>query len=143
MGNRQALGLTALRILLGVFFLFMGIAKLGWFLDASILTKTLTEWQASAGPLNRWFLETVSIPAAEFFARIVPTAELLTGAALVLGAYARLTATLALLMVLSFAFASGVIFTYGYLTNGFGLPVVGGLLALAIGAVNLPFSLKR
>jgi hypothetical protein len=34
-------------------------------------------------------------------------------------------------------------FTYGYLTNGYGLPVIGGLLALALGGASLPLSVKR
>jgi hypothetical protein len=46
-------------------------------------------------------------------------------------------------MVLNIHFASGLIFQYGFLTNGYGLPVLGGLLALAIGAVGLPASAKR
>ena len=46
-------------------------------------------------------------------------------------------------MVLNIHFASGVLFEYRYLTNGYGLPVLGGLLALAFGAAALPLSLKR
>lgn len=143
MGNRQALALAVLRILLGVFLFFMGVNKLGWFLDAGPLTNTLNEWLASAGRFNRWYLETVCLPGAPAFARIVPAAELASGVALFLGLYTRAAATLALLMVLNFAVASGVIFTFGYLTNGYGLPVVGGLFALALGGANLPLSLKR
>ena len=45
-------------------------------------------------------------------------------------------------MVLNFHVANGNLFKYQYLTNGFGLPVLGGLLALAIGAGRLPWSLK-
>ena len=46
-------------------------------------------------------------------------------------------------MVLNFHFASGVMFQYSYLTNGYGLPVLGGLLALAFGGAALPLSVKR
>jgi hypothetical protein len=46
-------------------------------------------------------------------------------------------------MVLNFHFASGIIFTLGYLTNGYGLPVVGSLLALALGGRSLPLSVTR
>jgi len=46
-------------------------------------------------------------------------------------------------MVLNFHFASDVLFHYSYLTNGFGLPVLGGLLALAIGGTGMPLSLSK
>jgi uncharacterized membrane protein YphA (DoxX/SURF4 family) len=143
MSNRHALGLTALRIFLGVFFLFMGLGKLAWFTDASILTGQLTGWMNEAGPFSRWYLETLCLPGAPVFARVVPLAELSTGLALIFGIYTRLAAMLGLLMILNFHVASGIIFRYEYLTNGFGLPVVGGLLALALGGANLPASVKR
>jgi uncharacterized membrane protein YphA (DoxX/SURF4 family) len=142
MSNQHALGLTALRIFLGVFFLFMGISKIAWFTDASILTKQLTEWMEAAPPLSRWYVQTI-LPGAPVFARVVPLAEMSTALALILGIYTRPAATLALLMLLNFHFASGIIFTYGYLTNGFGLPVLGGLLALSLGGSNLPASVRR
>ncbi len=143
MSNRHALGLTVLRIFLGVFFLCMGLGKLGWFTDASMLTAQLTGWVDEAGPLSRWYLQTLCLPGAPIFARVVPLAEMSTGLALILGIYTRLAATLGLLMILNFHFASGIIFRYAYLTNGFGPPVVGGLLALALGGSNLPASIKR
>ena len=46
-------------------------------------------------------------------------------------------------MVLNFHFASGILFEYRYLTNGYGLPVLGGLLALALGGAALPLSLRK
>ncbi len=143
MSNTHALGLTALRIFLGVFFLFMSLSKIGWLTDASALTSQLTGWLDEAGPLSRWYLQTLCLPGAPVFARIVPIAEMATGLALILGIYTRLAAMLGLLMILNFHFASGIIFRYAYLTNGFGLPVIGGLLALAIGGSNLPASVKR
>ena len=74
---------------------------------------------------------------------MVPLAEIAAGAALLAGFRVRLTATVALLMILNFHFASGIMFTAGYLTNGYGPPVLGALLALAIGGRTLPFSLTR
>jgi uncharacterized membrane protein YphA (DoxX/SURF4 family) len=136
-------GLTILRIFLGVFFLFEAIGKAGWLMDSAALTKQLSGWLESAGPWNRWYLQTVCLPGVEVFARVVPLGEASTAIALLLGAYVRPAAVLALLMVLNFHFASGAIFKYSFLTNGYGLPVVGGLLALAIGGTALPFGLKK
>lgn len=141
--NPSARGLTALRLFLGVFFLFQGIAKIGWLTDPSPLTAQLTGFLESANQWNRAYLETVCLPGAAVFARLVLFGELATGLALILGAYTRYAAIAALFMVLNFHFASGVIFEYRYLTNGYGLPVLGGLLALALGGAALPLSLRK
>lgn len=45
-------------------------------------------------------------------------------------------------MVLNFHFASGTLFRYEFFYSGMTLPVLGGLLALAVGAGRLPWSLK-
>jgi len=141
--SSQGGGLTVLRLFLGVFFLFEGISKIGWLLDSSPLTAQLTGYVASATTWNRWYLTAVCIPGAPLFARMVLFGEIATGLSFLLGAYARITAVLAFLMVLNIHFASGALFQYKFLTNGYGLPVLGGLLALAIGAVELPMSLRK
>lgn len=43
-------------------------------------------------------------------------------------------------MTLNFHVASGAIFVLGFFTNGYGLPVVGALLALAVGGAGLSWS---
>jgi uncharacterized membrane protein YphA (DoxX/SURF4 family) len=139
----QARGLRALSVLLGVFFLFEGISKIGWLVDPSPLTVRLTGYLEDAVVWNRGYLENVCIPWAPVFARLVLFGELATGLALITGVWARYAAAVALLMVMNIHFASGLLFQYSFLTNGYGFPVVGGLLALAIGAVGLPLSLKR
>lgn len=143
MGNRQALGLVVLRIALGVLFLFQGLGKLGWFTSSAVLRQTLTNWAETGGAFSRAYIENVCLPGVEVFARLVPAGELLTGVALILGIYTRPAALLALVMILNFHVAMGLIFKYAYLTNGYGPPVVGGLLALVIGGASLPFSLKK
>ena len=141
--NAQGRGLAALRVFLGVFFIFEAVGKAGWILDSGPLVSQLTGWQATAGPLNRWYLESVCLPWAPVFARLVMLGELATGVAFITGSYTRLAATLALLMVINIHVASGALFKYQFLTNGYGLPVVGGLLALVIGGASLPASLKK
>jgi len=136
-------GLRGLSVLLGVFLILMGWGKTAWFSDAGILLAELDRWLALAPALSRWYLEIVAIPGAGLFAYLVPLGELAAGAAIILGYRTQLAATLALLMIINFHFASGIIFTYGYLTNGFGLPVLGGLFALAVGGAGLPFSVSR
>ena len=64
-------------------------------------------------------------------------------AALILGFQVRLAALVSILMILNFHFASDVLFHYSYLTNAYGLPVLGSLLALIVGGTRLPFSLSK
>jgi uncharacterized membrane protein YphA (DoxX/SURF4 family) len=142
--DRQGTGLAALRVLLGVFFLFQGLNKYRWFVDSSILAGQLAEWSDSAAPgsISRWYLEQVALPGTALFARLVPLGEITAGLSLIVGLWTPLFALLALVMVLNFAVASGVIFRYSYLTNGYGLPVLGGTLALVLGGRRLPWSLR-
>jgi thiosulfate dehydrogenase (quinone) large subunit len=137
------MGLVVVRLALGVFLLFEGIGKLSWFADASRLLQSLNGWLEKAPWASRWYLEHVAIPGAPLFARMVPLGELAAAVALLLGVRTRLAAVLALLMVLNFHFASGALFHYDFLTNGYGLPVVGGLAGLAIHRGRLPWSLGK
>ena len=114
-----------------------------WLSDSTMLTRRLQEWRGMVRPLARWYLDTVAIPGAPIFARVVVLAELAAGTALILGVKIRLAAALALLMVLNFHLASDLVFRYNYLINAYGLPILGGLLALAVGGTRLPFSVSR
>jgi uncharacterized membrane protein YphA (DoxX/SURF4 family) len=137
---------TALRVLglaIGLFFLFNGLDKRAWFLDSSILSERLDGWNDNAAPSVRWYIETLAEPGVPLFARLVPLAELLTGAALIVGFWTRLAAFFALMMVANFNFARGMFHSGEFLTDGVGFPVVGGLLALTIAGARLPFSLSK
>jgi thiosulfate dehydrogenase [quinone] large subunit len=133
-------GLRALSLVMGVFLVAMGVDKIGWLTDDGVLVGRFAEWLETAPPASRWYLEHVAMPGAPLFSRLVPIAEMAAGVALLSGVRVRLAALATLVMVLNFHFASDVLFHYRYLTNGYGLPVVSGLLALAIGGARLPFS---
>jgi uncharacterized membrane protein YphA (DoxX/SURF4 family) len=142
--DRQGIGLAVLRIMIGVFFVFEGLGKLRWFLDPSILQNQLGGWHqsAAAGSLVSQYLERFAMPGIPIFARLVPLGELGCGLALVLGFWTPLFASILFLMVLNFQFASGNLLTYAFLTSGYGLPVLGSTLALAIGGVKLRWSVR-
>ena len=111
--------------------------------DSGPLIDELWGWRESVPALSGWYLDAVAIPGAPLFARVVPIGELMTGTALLVGFRVRLAATVAVLMVLNFHFAMGILFQMSYLTNGYGPPVVGSLVALALGPARLPYSLHR
>ncbi len=142
--DRQATGLTILRICIGVFFIFEGLGKVRWFTDPSMLAGQLDGWlhAVPTGSLGHVYLQRVAIPGVAIFARLVPLGELTSGVAMVLGFWTALFAFVAFFMALSFQFASGAIFHYSFLTSGYGLPVLGSTLALAVGGVRLPWSIR-
>jgi len=135
--------LRALSIAMGGFLIFMSLDKIGWLTDSGFLIARLEEWRGTGRPLARWYVETIALPGAPLFARLVMLAELAAGTALLAGFWVRMAAGFALVMILNFHIASDVIFQYSYLTNGYGPPVLGALLALAIGGTRLPFSASK
>lgn len=142
-GRAAGYGLRALALMLGVFFIFNSLDKLAWFTDSGILARRLQEWLQDAPPSTRWYIETVAAPGVPLFARVVPLAEFSTGVALIVGFWTRLAAALAFLMVANFHVARGLFYDWEFLLDGVGLPVLGGLLALAIGGSRLPFSVSK
>lgn len=141
--DRLGMGLAIVRIFIGVFLIFEGLGKIGWLADGGILTQRLGGWLESAGPMNRAYLQSFALPYATVFARFVVLGELASGLALTMGVMTRTAAALAFLMIVNFHVASGLIFQYAFLTSGYGLPVLGALLGLAIGGRGLPWSVRR
>src|SRR5918995_820037 len=107
--------LRLLSVALGTFLIFMAVDKIEWLMDGGFLARRLQEWRGIARPLARWYLDTIAIPGAPVFARVVVIAELAAGSALVLGIKVRLAAALGLPMVLNFHIGSDVILRYDYL----------------------------
>ena len=141
--DRQGTGLTILRICIGTFFIFEGFGKVRWFTDTSLLAAQLSGW-AQAVPAGSWshlYLERVAMPYSSMFARLVPLGEITSGVAMVAGFWTPFFALVAFVMALNFQFASGALFKYSILTSGYGLPVLGSTLALALGGVRLPWSI--
>ena len=68
--------------MLGTFLVFMGIDKISWLTDDSVLAGRFREWLETAPAPSRWYLENVAIPGTPVFARLVPLAEMTAGAAL-------------------------------------------------------------
>lgn len=143
--DRQGIGLAILRVMMGMFLLFQGIAKIRWFTDPSLLAGRFSDWMQASSPssLSVQYLERVAIPYTSILARVVPLAEIVSGLALIVGLWTPVFACVAFFLTLNFAVGSGDIFRYRFLTGGNGLPALGATLALAIGGVQLPLSLRR
>src|SRR5258706_13308919 len=139
--SRGAIGVRLLAVMLGVFFIGMSSSKIAWLTDSGILLQKFQMiFLPKAPPIVRWYLETICIPGAPLFARLVPLGEIATAFALILGFWPRMAAIAAFLMVLNFHFATSAFWSVDFLRDGTGFPVLGGLLAIAINGVRLPFS---
>ena len=141
MPSASANGLRLLSVVLGIFLISMGYGKLDWAGDSSLLENELRNFWGPAPAISRLYIDWFAMPLHPVLARLVLLGELTTGLALVAGYRLRLAALAALFMILNFHFAMGLLFSSAYLTNGYALPVAGGLVALAVGARRLPYSL--
>lgn len=130
-------------MVLGIFLISMGLGKLDWAADSSLLENELRNWWGPAPAISKLYIDWFAMPLHPVLARLVLLGELTTGLALVAGYRLRLAALAALFMILNFHFAMGLLFSSAYLTNGYALPVVGGLAAVAVGGRRLPYSLDR
>jgi uncharacterized membrane protein YphA (DoxX/SURF4 family) len=132
--GRHSLGIVILRLCIGTFFIFEGLGKIRWFTDPSVLAGQFATWSQTAAPgsLSQWYLQQVATPGVAVFARLVPLGELVSGVAMVAGFWTPLFAFVAFFMALNFHVASGALFKYSFLTNGYGLPVLGSTLALVL-----------
>ena len=130
-------------MVLGIFLISMGLGKLDWAADSSLLENELRNWWGPAPAISKLYIDWFAMPLHPVLARLVLLGEVTTGLALVAGYRLRLAALAALFMILNFHFAMGLLFSTAYLTNGYALPVVGGLAAVAVGARGLPYSLDR
>lgn len=136
----------ALRVMavgIGIFFVAMGVQKIEWLFDSGPLMQRFEGWIPTASSTALWYLDTLAIPGVEVFARLVPIAEIGAGAALIVGLLTRVTATLALIMVINFHLATSAFFAQDILRDGTGPPLLAGLLALAIGGKDLPFTIRK
>jgi uncharacterized membrane protein YphA (DoxX/SURF4 family) len=141
-GN-SGLALRILALCVGVFFLAMAANKIAWLTNSDLLLERFQRWAPHARPWVRWYLEKIAIPGAPVFARVVPIAEFCTSMALIIGFWPRLAAALALLMVLNFHFATASFWATDFLRDGTGPPLLGALLALAIGGNRMPWVFRN
>ena len=104
--------------------------------------ERLHKWADAGVPVSKWYIETLLLPGVPVFARLVFLGEVAAGLALFFGFWVRPAAIVTFLMVLNIHFAHSSIFQFGFLSKGDGLPILAGLLALAIAGNNLPLSLS-
>jgi hypothetical protein len=139
-GNMTLVGLRVLTLGVGLFFLFMSLNKLAWLANPDLLADRFTRWLPTAAPYARMYLQTVAIPGAEVFARVVPIGEFLTAIAMHAGNRTNIVAAAALFMIINFHLATSSFSSVAFLRDGTGPPLFAALLALALTPRRLPAS---
>ena len=135
-----AYGLALMRVLIGVFFLFTAIDKLGWLISSEELINRFSGYLRNASSWNRWYLDQL-VPGLPVFARVVVLGEFATALAFLTGFWTQLAAIVGFVLVVNYHVVTGTMLRYSFLTDPFGLPLLGALIALAVGGARLPWSI--
>jgi len=99
--------LVLLRLYMGMVFLVAAVPKLDRDFSPQLVEFLENVGLKQGHPFYRWFLETVVLPNAHLFGRLIPWGELLVGTLLILGLLTRLTAAGALLILGNYMLAKG------------------------------------
>jgi uncharacterized membrane protein YphA (DoxX/SURF4 family) len=136
-----AIALRVLALGLGVFFIAMSVNKIAWLTNADLLSDRFVRWAPAASPGVRWYLDIIALPLAPVLARAIPISEFCIGLSFVVGLWMRPAALLALFLVLNFHFGTSALYTWEFLRDATGPPVLAALIALLIGARSLPLTI--
>jgi uncharacterized membrane protein YphA (DoxX/SURF4 family) len=123
-----------LRLALAGVFLSLGLGKFheGWLTTPEHLASSLTSYQQHAGGAQLVYLESVAIPYAGIWSRLIVTGEFLLGVSLLLGLLVRGTAAVGIFMVLNFHAANGNLFSLNFFGSPWASLIVAGLLVLCL-----------
>jgi uncharacterized membrane protein YphA (DoxX/SURF4 family) len=105
--HREFQALAFLRVVSGLFFLYLGLAKFNNPHMTDVLTLSVRTWaEHHPQPVYQAFLETVVLPNAVFFTRLVTFSELFIGLSYILGGWVRYSSLLGLLLNTNFLLAT-------------------------------------
>jgi len=104
---REFQALAFLRVATGFFFLYLGLAKFNNPHMADVLALSVRTWaEHHPQPVYQAFLETVVLPNAMFFTRLVTFSELFIGLSYIWGGWIRYSSLLGLLLNTNFLLAT-------------------------------------
>jgi uncharacterized membrane protein YphA (DoxX/SURF4 family) len=120
-----------LRLAVGIFFLTEALQKTGWLSSAEPLLGSLNNYlKRGVHEISQWYLNTVAIPYAEVWARMMFFGELLIGISLIIGLWTRVSLPIAILMVLSFHLANGTLLSWAFFSSAYALLLLSCLVIL-------------
>lgn len=115
------------RLALAGLFLHLGISKIddGWLQSPEKLLDSLNNIHQKASGMHLWYLDSIAIPYASLWSKLMAIGESALGLSLLFGLLARLSSSIAIFMLLNFHAANGML----YSLNFFGSAWAGLLIA--------------
>lgn len=119
-----------LRLVMGVLFLQLGYTKIagGWIQHPEPLEQSVRSLNEHASGIQLWYLQTVADPYVGIWSTLIAAGEMAYGISLFLGLLVRLSAALAIFMLINLHAATGDLFSI----NFFGSPSGAILVALSL-----------
>ena len=116
-----------IRLALAGLFLSLGVDKIheGWLTNPEHLLGSLNNFHQRASGTHLYYLDTVAIPYADLWSKLIAIGETSLGVSLLLGLFARLSSLVGIFMVLNLHAATGNL----YSLNFFGSPWAALLIA--------------
>lgn len=118
------------RIAIGLFFLAQGMNKLEWYSSSEFLRTSLDRYAQNPPAFTSFYQKHVAYPGIEAWSRMIPTGEMLIGAALILGVLTQPTLIIAMLLVINFHLTNGYLFSTQFFSNPYALVVLSSLAIL-------------
>ena len=124
--------LFLIRITLAALFLSAGWEKIheGWLTNPQPLIDSLTGFRAHAAEYQLYYLDTIAIPYAGVWSKIMATGETALGLSLLLGLLVRLSSLMGIIMVLNFYAANGSLYSLRFFSSAWSALIVVSLLVL-------------
>lgn len=130
-----------LRIAVGLFFLAQGLNKLEWYSSSEFLRTNLDRYSQNAPLLTSWYQKHVAYPGIEVWSRMIPTGEMLIGAALMVGLLTQPTLIIAVVLVLNYHLANGNVFSTAFFSNPYALVLLSCLVVLLFSKAGSVFAM--
>jgi uncharacterized membrane protein YphA (DoxX/SURF4 family) len=121
-----------LRLAIGGLFLTIGFEKIheGWLTSAAPLAQSLNNYRQHAAGPQLTYLDTVAIPYAGIWSRLMALGETAVAVSLLLGLLTRLSSLVAMFMVVNFHAATGNLFSLNFFGSPWAAPLMAGLLVI-------------
>ncbi len=128
----SAIQLFIIRLALGALMLHGGFEKYqeGWLRDAAPLRSSLESMQQHASGYQLQYLDSVAIPYASLWSKLICMGELALGISLLLGCLVRFSTLVGMLYVLNLYAANGMLYSLKFFASPWAALLFSALLAL-------------
>ncbi len=127
-----AIQLFIIRLALGALMLHGGFEKYqeGWLRNSAPLQASLESFQQHASAYQLRYLESVALPYASLWSKLICAGELALGVSLLLGCLVRLSTLVGMVYVLNLYAANGTLFSLSFFASPWSALLFSALLAL-------------